>query len=331
MKNLLYAVLLALCGSCTYSFEIDDFASTPKLVLYSFPGNRDTTLIQVSRSMPVSAESIAETGLPSADICFYVNGEAKEVRRADGNSTSLPEGSYYVTGNFVPGDRVRITAEAPGLPPVVSETEIPNPVSIKNIRIVAKQNADGSGNNGKETQFQITFQDDGSETNYYGLKVERMDSSFSQYDTFPPDYSCRVSEVFLYLDDEPLLHQAGALNDFFFDNYEEAYRGSFCVFPDDKINGREYTLHLNTQYQWNYESAPGASHKYYHYIYYRITLFSLSRDYFLFVRQLIDQDNNELGNYGLSPIRHTYTNVHDGLGVTGGYVAYQSGWLDNVE
>jgi hypothetical protein len=43
-----------------------------------------------------------------------------------------------------------------------------------------------------------------------------------------------------------------------------------------------------------------------------------------------DQHNNELGKTELAPIRATYTNVTNGIGLVGGCRFTQTGWLDNL-
>ena len=37
-----------------------------------------------------------------------------------------------------------------------------------------------------------------------------------------------------------------------------------------------------------------------------------------------------MGRYGLSPIRPSYTNIQNGLGLLGGYSMEQSEWLENI-
>ena len=44
-----------------------------------------------------------------------------------------------------------------------------------------------------------------------------------------------------------------------------------------------------------------------------------------------DINNNELGNYGLAPIRSHFTNIENGIGILGGCNIYESEWLDIPE
>lgn len=320
MRKFIYLSILAFCSACSYHFDIEEMGENPKLVIYSFPGNQDTTFIQVSKSIPVSSKQEQQTVLSDAKITFCVNGKEKEVQYAEEGSTSIPQACYYVLGKFYPGDRIEIKAEAEDLPAVSSQTEIPAFFPLKQFKLVKKLNNNGM----KIIQFQISLQDDPSETNYYGVIIEEM----SNYKNNWGERTYINTLSTLNLEAEPLLHQTGALDDLLLGDSREDYQGMY-IFSDDKINGKEYTLHLNdnNSYQKNYDSSDGTDWSHY---YYRVTVFGLSADYYLYVKNIIDLGNNELGRYGLSPIRPTYTNIQNGLGILGGYSMEQSEWLENL-
>ena len=44
-----------------------------------------------------------------------------------------------------------------------------------------------------------------------------------------------------------------------------------------------------------------------------------------------EQVNNKLGESELAPVRPTYTNVTNGLGLVGGCRMIQTEWMDSVE
>ena len=79
MRKFIYLSILAFCGACSYHFDIEETRENPKLVIYSFPGNQDTTFIQVSKSIPVGGNRDQQTALSDAKITFCVNGKEKEV------------------------------------------------------------------------------------------------------------------------------------------------------------------------------------------------------------------------------------------------------------
>lgn len=321
MKRLLYLGAICLGCSCSYHFEIDEVQQPSKLVLYAFPGDCDTTFIQLSKSVPVSHTGKRQTWVAEADIAFRVNGEERKVERLGADDPFTEAGDYFVTGKFAPGDRVEVSASAAGLAPVTSFTQVPDTFPLKQIRAVKKNRTDGTG---PTLQFQITLADDASTAGYYGVKIERMEESWYKNEPFDEFYSCRIYSASIEPGDEPLLNKAGALDDLFF-VYDPHFSGLY-VFSDEKINGREYTLHLSlTYFPQNYDSGDGY---YRDCFYYRLSLFSLSREYYLYIENQIARQNNQLGESGLSPVRPTYTNVRDGLGVVGGYRLYQTGWLD---
>lgn len=309
-------------NACSYHFEVDEMENTPKLVLYAFPGNQDTTWVQVSESMPIGKKGSGVVNHPEAAITCHVNGQVKEMKRADGSDPDVAADSYYLLGKFTAGDQVTFSAESPGLPTVSSQTKVPEMFPLKTVRLVKKLSPEGAG---AMIQFQITFQDNGATTDYYGVRIEKMEERWDENEPFGEIHDYSVNAINLGLEEEPLLKQ-GSLDEVFFE-YNGAYKGLY-VFPDTQIQNREYTLHLNTYFSENYESEYG---NYWYHYYYRVTLFSLSPEYYLYVKHLIDQQNNNLGDSGLSPIRPSYTNVINGLGIVGGYMMYQSEWFENFK
>lgn len=315
MRKFIYLSILAFCGACSYHFDIEEMGENPKLVIYSFPGNQDTTFIQVSKSISVSSKQDQQTALADAKITFCVNGKEKEVRYAEKGSTSISQACYYALGKFYPGDRIEIKAEAENLPAVSSRTEIPAFFPLKQFNLVKKLDTYGK----KIIQFQISLQDDPSETNYYGVVIEKISSYDDGY---------YIDSPLLDTEEEPLLHQTGALDDLLLgDSYNNNYGGMY-IFSDNKINGKEYTLRLNDRnsYQPNSDYPDGTWSRFY----YRVTVFGLSADYYLYAKNILDLRNNELGRYGLSPIRPAYTNIQNGLGLLGGYSMGQSEWVENI-
>ena len=169
--NYLYQILLTVCiglfSSCTYSFELDDVGASPKLVLYSYPGSNDTTVVSLSRSLPVSQKGELVQGLKGADVRLSVNGEAISLSWTDDSIPGVPAQSYYAVKSYKDGDKVSITAMAEGVKAVSSATVIPSKFPLTSIDLALK---DGEPN---QLQFQIHFTDNVSTEDYYAVKVER--------------------------------------------------------------------------------------------------------------------------------------------------------------
>lgn len=62
LSYILWAVCIGWFSSCTYNFDLDDVEASPKLVLYSYPGSGDTTVVRLSRSLPVSQKGELSRG-----------------------------------------------------------------------------------------------------------------------------------------------------------------------------------------------------------------------------------------------------------------------------
>ena len=320
LYQILLSVSIGLFSSCTYSFELDDVGASPKLVLYSYPGCSDTTVVSLSRSLPVSQKGELVQGLKGADVRLSVNGEAISLSWTDDSIPGVPAQSYYAVKSYKDGDKVSITAMAEGVKAVSSATVIPSKFPLTSIDLALN---DGEPN---QLQFQIHFTDNVSTEDYYAVKVERKQLFWNN-----GKYSEKNSSLALNLDNEPLLNNSSGLDDILM--IENEFYHNLYYWADTKIQGKSYTLRLNTNYEADYEDDFITPDGYEHIkkqVKYRITLYSLSQEFYRYLKSLNDQKNNGLGNSELAPIRSTYTNVVNGIGVVGGCRMLQTEWIDNL-
>lgn len=323
MKNIshiLLSVCIGLLSSCTYHFELDDVNSSPKLVLYSYPGSGDTTVVQLSRSLPVSQKGELVRGLKGADVHLFVNGEMVSLAWTDDSMPGVPAQSYYAVKTFEDGDNVNITAAAEGMKAVSSATIVPSQFPLTSINMALKN---GEPN---QLQFQIHFTDNVLTEDYYALKVERKRQFWND-----GKYSEENSSLTLNLDDEPLLNSSSGLDDILM--IENVFYQNLYYWDDTKIQGKSYTVRLNTNYEADYEDdfiTPNGVEHIKCQVKYKISLYSLSEELYRYLKSLNDQKNNGLGNSELAPIRSTYTNVINGIGVVGGCRMFQTEWIDNL-
>lgn len=59
VKYISFMIILGvslLFTSCVYHFDLDEAEGIPKLVVYSYPGSGDTTVVRFSRSLPVTGK-----------------------------------------------------------------------------------------------------------------------------------------------------------------------------------------------------------------------------------------------------------------------------------
>lgn len=151
LYHILLPVYIGLLSSCTYHFELDDVGASPKLVLYSYPGSGDTTVVHLSRSLPVSQKGELVRGLKGADVHLSVNGEAVPLAWTDDSIPGVPAQSYYAVKAYEDGDKVNITAAAERMKAVSSATVVPSRFPLTSIKLALK---DGEPN---LLQFRIGF------------------------------------------------------------------------------------------------------------------------------------------------------------------------------
>lgn len=324
---LFYLLICIVLCSCHYEFELDDLNTSEKLVLYCMPcADRDTTLIQLSKSRPVSQKGTA-AHVSDARISFTVNGEEQTVHRAETELPSVPARCYYVIGRWKENDVIRMEAEADGLPPVSAQTTIPAGFPLEKVSLMLKPTDYSS-----TLQFCVTFRDPSETDNYYGIRL--MEEVYHEYmetdeDGLPhlkKETNCYV--IAPDLDDEPLLNNQSGLNEIF--DMSNNYLEDLYIWSDELIQGKEYTLRLNTYYRPDYESDDDSEYTRSLTHRYKASLYALSPEMYRFLKSLNEVHNNELGTAGLAPIRSHYTNVKNGIGVLGGCRIMGTEWMKNL-
>ena len=327
----IYALLTVLSlSSCKDDFDIDKIQSDPKLILYCMPTAGDTTLIRLTRSLPVNHKG-SITPVTTAHIDYTVNGKTAEI-------INMGNGSYKAVAHQEVGDRVDIVAKADSLPAVSASTTILNAIEIDNPS-VRRVHLYSSYDEQAEDFYQITatFTDPGSTKDYYAVQVVsgsivskggiytgNGDEDYSGY-TEETDTVETVRRI--YLDSEPLLSGLGQVDyDFGYDDNDYEH---FYVFTDDGINGKTYTLHLNVWHEQDHKSVklPDGSLGWEEISpYYRVILYHITPEFYHFVHSIGSLDNNDLAKAGLSNIAPAYGNVKGGIGMNAGYYKTKTKW-----
>lgn len=327
-SHTLYILLSMLAlGSCTSHFDLGDIEAEQKLVVYCMPAaGCDTTIIQLSRTTPVQGIGVPPAGIPGAYIDFSVNGEKQTVRWADRQTGMVPEMCYYVVRPLKTGDRIDIVAESPGMPPVTSSSTVPEPFPLVDVALGRTTNEWGN-----MRQFKVTFRDDASTDDFYGIRIFDRISIYSG--TLDPDnhewsYSRSeyVDAVPLDVSGEPLLNNKVGLDATL--DFDYFYYGNLFIWSDEKVSGKEYTLRVNTNYRPDYSDEDELSFSRTETTY-KICLYRLSAEMYHFLKAVNDNENNELGQNGLAPIRSHYSNIENGFGFLGACNRCETGWLRN--
>lgn len=314
MKKIIYLILAAVLSSCSYHIELDEVYASEKLVLYCFPSNKDTTVIQLSRSVPVGKREPQDKSVRNADIHFTVNGKEQAIYWNEDSTSSLPAQCYYTLGKWGQNDCLQLQVASTGLPAITAQTVIPDNFPLKEIRLAPKVSSENT------LQVFVTFKDDEGTNDYYGI---RMIKKVIRTEDNEDDVSFHSVEF--DLKGEPLLDNQSDLDEIFM--LSNRFFRELYIWSDNKIQGKEYTLRLNMNYQEDYEYEwDNSSYR----EEYKIYLYKLSPEFYNYFKTLNNINNNDLGNHGLSPMFHHYTNVSNGIGVVGACQITETEWLKNV-
>ena len=330
---------LLFLSSCKDDFDVDKLQDTPRLVVYCFPTEGDTTLIAVTRSFPVASFKgdikVQSQQTVNARIIYKVNGVEYPVRRIENLqearlfSTNTSEtylsrfvGQYYVVGRQKAGDNIDVQVSADGYSSVSASTYIPNRVNIQMGEVRFDEKSSDADSYSRVDKIAATFQDDASTQDYYSVMVKLRQMEGTNRDSL----SWVTRAIELSTVGEPLLNKKTKLNDDFgFDDY--TFFGNSYIFDDRTINGQSYTLHLEALSAYMHT---GEYDDYYHtwdkvFGYdYIVELYKVTPEYYRFLKSINDAMSNEWADAGLMQVTPTYSNVNGGFGIVAGYNASTS-------
>ncbi len=296
MNRIVYIVLLlAIWASCQDHIHLDDMTTEGKIVVYCFPCSDDTLYVNVSRSLPTNVK--VATPLTVKDVECWIDGKSATVKYKGRQGGTSQTDVYYVVCKCTPQTAVRLRVSAEGLKDVFSETTIPDYPHF------SKMGADTILLKGEwYTRLHFTLANSGQRA-YYAVRVIAGNDSDSLYREFVQNINT---------DGEPLLnnYSGGDIDDF---GTSDEYYHHIYIFDNSQIHGDTYVMHLNMPLK-NYIR------------YYRVQLFSITKDYYLFMKAINNVYNNNFSEYGLSFVTPSYTNVQNGFGVVAGYNIYESQW-----
>ena len=124
--------ILSLTG-CKDDFGIDKVKSTPKLILYCMPTVGDTTVIKLTRSLPVNTQGDI-TPVNDAHINYSVNGKTAEIINL-GDGTYKAVAIRELVDGVKSGDRSQVLLGVTGsgktftIANVIAQTRRPTPIS----------------------------------------------------------------------------------------------------------------------------------------------------------------------------------------------------------
>lgn len=215
MKRLLYILLASLSlVSCKDDFDISKLQDTSRLVVYCFPTVGDTTLVAVTKSVPVATAKGDRNELcrqsVDAHIIYKVNGVECPVKRIENeeevrqftNYSSLSFqitnglemlGQYYVIGKQNVGDNIAVEVSAEGFQPVSAATCIPQSVKIEKNDFSSEE----AGVNSGIDRILATLVDDGDSKDYYSVKIVKTQTEGAVVG-FDPNHYRYQDSVYVY-------------------------------------------------------------------------------------------------------------------------------------
>lgn len=297
-------------------------------------------------------------GPADAHVTYKVNGQELTVRRITADdcarlsTDSLQparqlEGHYMAIGPQRAGDQVSLEVKAEGMPAATAATHIPHRVEATIDSVIEKPRTSDSWYS--VNRVEATFSDNAAARDYYMVRLSERcltgqavgsggihhDEFMAQtYDTYMAyrdayehwDFSqlqWNSHLVPILTEQEPVFENCSQLDqDFGYDPY--TYTDGAYFFGDRLFNGQTYTLRLDV-----YKNAftPGSYHNFGDWdglagaYFYTLQFYTLTEEYYRFIKTKTDNDNNTWAMNGLTSPTPLYTNVHGGLGVVAGYAA----------
>lgn len=311
-------LIMVIATSCEKEISILQIRSESKLVLYAMPTDSDEFYINISATIP-SAGYAAELNIQS--VKCYVNGKEDAVSFVNEDlHQGMPLLIYKATGNHKCGDTISIVVEDAKLPNVSATTTIPFPADVLSCEIdtFIKEKR-------KYLHYSLMFED-GHGNGHYAVRVMEQhkikpDSMTSDagnddgnlyfenkvHNTLRPS-NIETNYVSIHTEYEPLFDKYIDSSNSVSDNY---YRNLY-IFSKDKSNDKVTKMNIIANTWYNY-LIPEEEMSY------NLQFFTLTPEYYLMIRHIDDQLNNELGESSFSPTTSTYTNVKGGYGVVAGY------------
>jgi hypothetical protein len=278
----LIALILSL-SACEKEIAFNGNETEPQLTLNGLLTPASAIAIQLTESHFFLSNAAEFKNIQNATVELWKDDEPIEV---------IPEtANGYYTASYRPaiGDKLRITASAPGLNPVECATEIlPAPL----IRSVEATPLTGESS---EYNLHVRLQDPAETTDYY-----------------------RIDLYFLIYDEKNGLWYKSAtfysLNDRVFDSTSSPSFGErsnvFSIFSDELFNGKEYQLELQVSDLYPDERKS-----------LNVEIQHITKDYYLHLKsRSTARTDGDGGQLFTEPVQ-IYGNIRGGLGLLGSYTS----------
>lgn len=303
-------LLLLAAVSCEYDLKTilpDD--DTGYIFMRALSLSGDTTAIWLDPTVPVG-----KTGTPDLEgVQLRMTADGKEIalEREEGVSDGLKDGAWFTAERFEPGCRLEITAIHPDFPEAKASTVVPDvfpecsvraervPFNAEDYTACSSMNGGNVYSHTQALHVFLTFRDDPSTRDYYGLRVVRSNGYFSSsqfyLDTSMPDLSVNMENHIMIFSPSDVFGPS-------------AYRfNSIVAFSDADFDGQTVTKDYYVPYFKDDEK--------YHYTYH-VELLKLSEGCWRCMEAEFNYAWGSMSYYGQAAI-YPYTNIIGGLGAFG--------------
>lgn len=321
MRQTLIIFLCILLHSCSYVVDLTDIDGADRLHLRCFPGERDTTFIELKVATP-SDKAPYFVSADGASVSLWCGDELK-VEKAPWKG----DGVFYSVFSGSEGNLVKIAASLDGAGRISAESVFPK------IPSMSVSIGDGNGS----LVFDIEIPDEALKENKYALRISRRTSLISDALFLETQENHRkVSNEDEVLEWTLPGEGEGTL-------YDEMNLGrirckvngdNLFIFTDKGNDGGVIRFEVPVWYHedyvsWHYKGIYDNNLGVYRY-FYKVDLFSLSDEMFDYFESISKIENNSLAGIGFAPMNFRVGNVRGGYGVLGCCSLASSGWLPNL-
>lgn len=293
IKIVLFTTAIMLFTSCYQDLDLGIHKSTPIAVLNSIVSTDTVVMASISRTW-FYTEMNNNITLKDAKVKLFVNGTFHEnLKYTESQSEELNCIGMYLSEYYpAEGDVIKIETET--IYGTVSAQDIvPKIVEIENVT-TSKRKYSKWGQEYYDITYNISFTDIPNEHNYYFIRIDdamcNIDYSLEPVFVAQNDNSTGISEKKIY-----------------------GMWGRH--FDDELFNGKKYTLRLR-EYQISEFDMENDLYKHR-----KIQLFSISQDYYKYLRSLVLIDeskaNDDFANLGISEPLKIFSNITGGTGILG--------------
>jgi hypothetical protein len=316
---LIVAISLAV-SSCETIIDFNGEAQSPVMVLNSVINSDSVITVKLTKSKFFLSKNQEFTVVKNATVKAVINDSVSETL------VHMGDGIYKSAIILKANDMVKITAEAPNLEAIQSQTLVQPVITILSVDTVwteikdnnnyyssdiyndTSYNVIGKRVFGKFKVF-IKFKDNSDKQNFYRLQPKLVNYYSVNYNQEIREYESTFYAFFQY--DDVLFGNTNNQSDFF--EISSNIENNF--FTDELINGKEYTLSFSfglTREIYFSEQRPGSTSE--NNLRLKIDLQQLSKDYYLYQQTVLSAQSAD--PFFSEPVQ-VHNNIEGGIGILG--------------